>query len=306
MVTTVIAEDARRAGTQIQLSGGVALEAFPAPPADFDGLRASPAELRAFGLPQRPSAPEALRLWHETLRCARIEPGFRRLEDAAAEDFDVSSSTSAGVVAPRGGAKLQTVTGLLTIPNVYPPSGALDGVWYSASTWIGTSRNDGAFKLGVQARVMTSFGSVLRQFVPFWELTGAGLFQVLGLAVAAGDVVSCAMELDAATASARLSMDNLTSRAGTAFTVRAASGSSLPDLQCNWLVEALKINSPDVALAQFGRVHFEVAFASAAGPSPVEPGSGSLISLFQGGKERAHAWLPGGTRVTVAYGSNPF
>jgi Peptidase A4 family len=283
--------------------GGGTIRALPAPPSDFDPSRASAKELRAHGLPARPDDPQKLDLWQEIVRCKRIEPVFRWLgEGRGAAPLTLSSTIVAGVIAPPSGSYLGKVEASWTVPNVYPPAGAVDGTWYSASTWIGLSDNASQLKAGVQCRVVSSFGSVARQFFPFWEWSALGKVQVISLSVMPGDLVYGTLSIDAST-SAIITLFNLTAGTNTGFEV--ALGSRLPNELANWLVEALAINSPNVALARFGRVYFDNATSFAAAGAEIPAGTGDVVDMFASGAEIAYGRILGPRMVYAAYGPDP-
>lgn len=293
----------------LQLPEGGTIRTFPPPASGFDPLQASDEELLAHGFPGRPAEERLLGPWQQVLRCKRIEPIFRRLESPGPDrpegvKTSGSSSRLSGLVTPPGGNLMKDVQARWLVPSVYPPYAAVDGIWYSASSWIGFS-GDLEFKCGVQCRVVSTFGTLARQFFPFWEWELWGLFQVVSLSVSPGDQVSCAISLDKSFTSATVYLSNVTAGTGVSFTVSPGRG-PLPTLQCRWAVEALKINSPDVALARFGTVYFDGANSINSLGTPFAAGSGSVTDMFASGRQVAHAGIANPYLVWTQFGPSHF
>ena len=124
------------------------------------------------------------------------------------------------VHAPAGDS-FKWIEGEWTVPNAFPPSGAADGVWYSASTWIGIDGIDGSgdvLQAGCDSDVMTSGGTIQRQLNPWWEWYPAGSFWISNLPVAQGDTMDGLICVDTgSTNSATIYLLNITSRVGASF-----------------------------------------------------------------------------------------
>jgi Peptidase A4 family len=145
----------KRGGTMavVQLPGGGKVLTFAPPKSGFNPLKADESELLRHGFPRRPvEDPALLKRWERAMsRPFRvIVPQFRRLDykkhhlraagrpsaERAVHGTETSSVWSGGVVYAPAGTTMKWVEGNWTVPNGYPPAGATDGVWYSASSWI--------------------------------------------------------------------------------------------------------------------------------------------------------------------------
>ena len=105
---------------------------------------------------------------------------------------EVTDIWSGAVVHAPAGDSFKWIEGEWTVPNAFPPSGAADGIWYSASTWIGIDGIDGSgdvLQAGCDSDVMTSGGTIQRQLNPWWEWYPAGSFWISNLPVAQGDTM---------------------------------------------------------------------------------------------------------------------
>jgi Peptidase A4 family len=294
-------------GGVIELPSGGAIRTFPPPPPGFDPLQASDGDLQAYGFPSRPVEGQPLELWQQVLQCRRIEPVFRRLggESSAAEmGLTLISTNVSGVTARPERSAMKSVQSVWNIPNVYPPASAVDGLWYSASVGTGFHDHRGFFKAGVQCRVITTFGTVARQVFPFWEWPLDGSFQVVSLAVMPGDVMFCVIVLGSSATSADILLANVTAGTSVSFTVSSGKA-QFPTTLCSWLVEALKINSPDVLLARYGTVSFNSAFGNDTLGAPVPAGSGNTVDMYNAGKQIAVGWTLHPNLVGTTYGPRP-
>ena len=188
----------------IELPGGVTIRTFAPPPDGFNPVKADARALLAHGYPSRPEDPAMLERWERVLSrpIQLIQPVFRsmpykrrRLPQVTAQVTHGTESTdiwSGAVVHAPAGDSFKWIEGEWTVPNAFPPSGAADGVWYSASTWIGIDGIDGSgdvLQAGCDSDVMTSGGTIQRQLNPWWEWYPAGSFWISNLPVAQGDTM---------------------------------------------------------------------------------------------------------------------
>jgi Peptidase A4 family len=124
---------------------------FPAPPKDFNLLKASTDELHSYGFPHRPdpkSMPQAARLWLHIMSRIRkfVPPQFgeadkivhgpdRNMRPIPTSDGQVFGASGwSGLVVTDTPPYLQ-VWGTWTVPSVQVPPG-MNGTFYS-STWVG-------------------------------------------------------------------------------------------------------------------------------------------------------------------------
>jgi hypothetical protein len=117
--------------------------------------------------------------------------------------------------------------------------------------------------------------------------------------------VLCSIVQDGAAAAASIILINVTAGTSVSFTVTPGR-SRLPTEQCNWAVEALKINSPDVALARFGAVYFDGAYGNNTLGTTFPAGSGNTIDMYAAGRQIAYGRVAAPYTVVSTYGPNPF
>jgi hypothetical protein len=287
----------------MQLPGGGKVLTFTLPPHGFDPLKAGVEELRSHGLPRRPDEnPELLKRWKRAVSRVShvIVPQFRRMDykkhnlrgarlpagRTAAHGTEQSTVWSGGVVYAPAGTTMKWVEGHWTVPNVYPPKGATDGVWYSVSSWIGLD-GDGSndvLQAGCDSDVMTSGGVVSRQFNPWWEWYPAGSFWISNFAVSPGDELSCLICIDDnSTTAGQIFLTNVTSGVALSFAPTAPAGVSLRGNCAEWVVEALEIDTNVPELGKYGEVVFDDANAATVSGVNLQPSSGNTINMIDSG-----------------------
>jgi hypothetical protein len=171
------------------------------------------------------------------------------------------------------------------MPNSSPPPGAVDGVWYSASTWIGIDGDDGSgdvFQAGCDADVMISGGVIQRQFNPWWEWYPAGSYWISSIPVSAGDEVTCLVCAHASDDSGFAFLSNMTNGVGSFFSATAPTGVVLQGNCAEWIVEALEIDTSTPELAEYTTVEFTECNAGTFGGVTVQGGTGDTINMVDG------------------------
>lgn len=278
-----------------ELPGGVTVRTFSTPPDSFDPVKADDQALLAYGYPSRPADPELLHRWERVLSggIRLIQPTFRsmpyrrrRLPKAtagAAHNTENTGIWSGAVVYAPDGDGFKWIEGEWTVPNAYPPPGATDGVWYSASTWIGIDGIGGSgdvLQAGCDSDVMTSGGAIQRQLSPWWEWYPAGSFWISNLPVAQGDTLDGLICVDAgSTTSATIFLLNVTSGVGANFRATAPRDVSLAGNCAEWVVERLEIDTGTPELARYGDVYFAAANAGTVANTLLNAGSGNVINM---------------------------
>ena len=301
----------------IELPGGVTIRTFSQPPDGFDPVRADDRALLAYGYPGRPENPAMLERWERVLSTPiqLIQPTFRsmpykrrRLPEATARVEHGTESTdiwSGAVVHAPAGDSFKWIEGEWTVPNAFPPSGAVDGVWYSASTWIGIDGIDGSgdvLQAGCDSDVMTSGGTVQRQLNPWWEWFPAGSFWISNLPVAQGDTMDGLICVDTgSTTSATIYLLNITSRVGASFRATAPTGTTLAGNSAEWVVERLEIDTNAPELARYGDVYFAAAYAGTAAGAQMDASAGNVINMVDSGYTISTGQIEAPALVQVRY-----
>lgn len=311
----------------LELTSGVKVRTFSEPPQGFDPINATPRELIAHGYPRRPEDPAMLKRWEEVLsrRIQFIQPTFRTMdykrrrlpkmtrsagvEDGKGHGVETADIWSGAVVhAPRGDS-FTWIEGTWTVPNAFAPVHASNGVWYSASTWIGIDGIDGSgdvLQAGCDSDVMQFnwfLGTyVQRQLNPWWEWFPAGSYWISNFAIAQGDTVNCLICVTAgSTTEATIWFYNLTSGIAAHFTATAPSGTALVGNSAEWVVERLSIDTNAPELARYGEMYFDECHAGTANRNLVNPGSGNTINMVDGGSVISSGSIENDTLVQVKY-----
>jgi Peptidase A4 family len=282
-----------------KLPGGVTIRTFSSPPDGFDPVQADDRALLAYGYPGRPKDPELLERWERVLsgRVRLIQPTFRampykrrrlpKVTAGAAHGTETTDIWSGAVVHAPAGDSFTWVEGEWTVPNAFPPPHAVDGVWYSASTWIGIDGIDGSgdvLQAGCDSDVMTSGGTIQRQLNPWWEWYPAGSFWISNLPVAQGDTMDGVICVDAgSTTTATIYLLNVTSGVGASFRATAPSRTSLVGNCAEWVVERLEIDTNTPELARYGDVYFAAANAGTVANALLNAGDGNVIDMVDSG-----------------------
>jgi len=291
----------RRGMNTRELPGGVTVHTFSPPPDGFDPVKAEEKELLAYGYPSRPQDPALAERWERVLsRPVRlIQPAFRsmpykrrvlpKVTAGTIHDGQFSSNWSGAVVYAPGGDTFKWIEGEWTVPNAFPPPDAVDGAWYSASTWIGI---DGAgsgdvLQAGCDSDVLTSGGVIQRQLSPWWEWFPAQSYWITNLPVAQGDTMDCLICVDPeSTTAASIFMLNVTSGVGASFRATAPDGVSLTGNSAEWVVEKLSFDQDaPVELARYGDMYFSAANAGTVAGTAMNAGAGNILTMTDTGDE---------------------
>jgi len=219
-----------------------------------------------------------------------VEPAFeplpRRLP--AAPDIENTSIWAGAQVSAPAGDPLRWVEGTWNVPNVYPPADAEDGLWYSASTWVGLDRIGSPsgipdiIQAGCDSNAMRSGGQIQRQVKPWWEWFTGDTFWITTFAVSQGDTLSCLICMEpGSTDQALITLYNVTSNIAVRFEItRPPQVVPFTGSSAEWIVEAFQINDSFVPVARFGEVFFDNAYAGTLGNALLGPGSGNTINML--------------------------
>jgi hypothetical protein len=278
---------------------GVIITTHPAPPPAFKVENATEADRALYGLPRFTAASHRLQaLWLDKVRNLRfVEPQFKprdrkrkRLPGIKlGHGTENSDIWSGGVAFPASGDKIWDVNGTWNIPKATLPAGAQDGIWYTASSWIGIDGDDGSgdvLQAGCDADVMISGGNTQYQFNPWWEWFPAGSFWITNMPTSAGDEYFCWIQCipllaGSPTANAALIfLGNTTKGFVMPFAATAPANVSLSGNCAEWIVEALETgpnNEPE--LAQYTPVFFNECAAVTVQDKVILPNSGNTINM---------------------------
>jgi hypothetical protein len=282
-----------------KLASGVTVRTFKLPPSGFNPLEAEDRELVLYGFPARPTEDaQMFQRWKTALSqpIHLVEPWFRpmmhkqrrlprrtRAPKNGAESFDIWSGVA--IHAPAGDS-FRWVEGTFTVPNAFPPVHPQDGVWYSASTWVGIDGIDPSkdvLQAGCDCDVIMHAGSLQRQVTPWWEWYPAETYWIGSIALSPGDTVHCLIWVKVgSTTEATILLNNLTSGIGASFEVTAPTGVALSGNCAEWVVERLQFDTNAPQLARYGEVYFEEAYAGTINGTTLQGGSGNVIQMVDG------------------------
>jgi hypothetical protein len=229
--------------------------AFPAPPAGFDPLKASPRQLVQYGLPQPPdpkAMPEQYEFWLQVMRTplVHVTPSFTPHPEVR---FDTDSNWS-GTALTGPANSLGMVQGEWVVPSV---SGARVGS--KSATWVGI---DGYGNSQVEQEGTAQEASATGTHYYAWFELCPQPSNTTNLHVKAGQTIYSYVKTNASTT--YFYMLNLTTRNYLSFSV---AGGCLCQ-SAEWIAERpADANGTDYLLARFGKdvITGEIAGTSSTG-----------------------------------------
>jgi hypothetical protein len=311
------------------------VKAFPRPPANFNPMYATEEELNAYGLPARPTDPEAFPIWDMVAGSAdqRIIPQFgtSRIKHTPAQPAQGERLQSGVMAGPVQGIVSTNWSGLaiintneqnpLPFTNLYgswiipgaqiPPGESCPtnapGNGFYGSDWIGI---DGAFVNGnlVQTGTDTfiecngTAGVVVT--MPWWEWIPNAETPITNFGVNPGDGMFGVIRLIDST-HANIFLEDLTTGSSVSFQVTAPPGARVAGQTVEWIHEAVQVGGQISVLPAFGTAVFSVAWSNVPNIiKPLPPGNGNAttlqINLSQNNKTLATAWFGGGASTWIA------
>jgi hypothetical protein len=280
----------------LKFPGGLEVKTFTPPPEGFDFEKASEADLERYGIPKFPTkAPQQRFL--EALKGKRIlEPQFKprdrrtRLPVLKREHgVETSGNWSGGIVHNPSGDKIWDVSANWRLPTPSLPSGAKNGILYTASSWVGLDGADGSgdvLQAGCDADVSTSGGQPQLQFNPWWEWYPAGSFWITNMPAKAGDELFCWVQCIPLLAGASnpnsglILLANNTQPFVIFFFATAPAGVALQGNCAEWILEGLETGPNNaVELAKYTTVKFTNCAAVTVKDKVLYPNSGDTIDM---------------------------
>jgi hypothetical protein len=202
----------------------------------------------------------------------RTEPSKDKKLLGPSPDQKAESLVWSGFVAFRETqeAAINSVEGVWVVPNCYPPKDAVEGQWYTCSSWIGidgdTNSKDGStdiLQVGVDSDVMQFAGVVTRWVCAWWEWFPGGSNWIPAFPISPGDTLDVVVAMKKGSKTeATIYLHNRTSGAATSIPITAPAGTELTGNCAEWIVE--KANLPATAsreFASYGEVCFDQAKA---------------------------------------------
>ena len=181
------------------------------------------------------------------------------------------------------------------------PAGALAGVAYVASTWVGIDGDQTSgdiVQAGCDATVTMTPGGPQPRYSVWYEWFPGNTSFIDGLTVSAGDILDVQIGVaEASLAGASILVTNRTTGQSRPVGVSVPNGSSFVGNCAEWIVEA---NGDLGPLAQYSPVSFSDCFAGLRGGAALSAGSGNAINMVAGGAILS-AGAVAGTTVDVIY-----
>ena len=272
---------------------------FPRPPAGFNPVGASSAELRRHGYPARPDLqlhPDRYQQWERAMSRIKtvIEPRFAFMPWIARPKLiepppwppqpALSYNQAGAVVVCAANDAIEAVTGEWTVPHLATPDPAPGA--YMCDTWVGI---DG---WGRDTQHILRVGTT-QAIAPAWDFAATyGWYQlapgphvvITNVPFSAGDVMYTIIDTI---------HDPVAVGLGTVSGAYMGFGLTVPDEgrpllgSAEWILEvpngaALEMDGDNVAsfqLADYGAVFYASSFAETYGDALVLPGDGDLITM---------------------------
>jgi Peptidase A4 family len=296
----------------ITLEKDLAVRTFETPPRGFDLLKASPADLKRFGLPAIPEDARQKARYQQVVRQLGerlnfITPTMRRNVDRfhgprkrlPSAGTETSPNWSGGIVFAPAGKAFQWVEADWVVPNVDAPT---ENMWYYSSNWIGID-GDGSndvCQIGFECEAFRSGSSVTTQIYPWWEWYPESEVQITNFAVQPGDMVTaliCTSGAGATSATAYLT--NRTTGLSINFSFSAPAGTQLVGNCAEWIVEAPTVGGAQSTIADYGEVFF--SSCDCWDGDTVDGGTGDNINLDAGGTTLSQGTLITPTIIQCQY-----
>ena len=200
-----------------------------------------------------------------------INPDFHELKYRSRKRQAVITQDWSGAAVCRDDKKKSIVAVEATwrVPTSSPPKDFIEGVWYTASSWIGID-GDGEkgdmsvdiLQAGVDSDVMSYGGTLAWWTGVWWQWVPGNTIYVTNFPVSPGDTIHCviARAKDSQT-NAAISLHNKTNGIAASFPVQAPAGTVLVGNCAEWIVEKVELVTQTRALANHGAIYFDGAIA---------------------------------------------
>jgi hypothetical protein len=272
--------------------------AFTQPPAGFDPLTASPADLDRYGYPQRPAAdesPKAFATWAMVTNPAlkRVVPQLERtniyhrpaagLVTKGAKKWE--SSNWSGYAVTQKSPLLTSVTGAWTVPPVQQAFGTCDGGWDYSSEWVGIDgfNNSELFQAGSEADAFCSGGETATNYDPWVEwLPESEIILTGAVPVVPGDylivTVTATNWSHGESSNGTLLFTDVTQQwqVSAAYTAASLGGTFVVGKSAEWIVERPEVGGSFATLANYIADPWFAASAKDLGNKTHLPGSPKL------------------------------
>jgi Peptidase A4 family len=290
---------------------------FSLPPAGFDPRSASPAELRRYGIPQRPEAsarPELAALWDKIFsrKLTYIAPRFQPLKELVPgiksrgplrqEATTVTHPFwSGGVVHSASGQAFTWVLGQWNVPDVQPPpTNTGQGEFYSFA-WIGIDGNSDVTQMGtIQYVTSDGHGKVSRSCYAVYEWFPNDWTTISNFQVNFGDTLIGLICLESTT-DAWANLVNVTTGVHVSFSFSAPGTTTSLENQIEWVMEHPGVTGESPQLPNFGEIYFDSAIGGGPNNFLANAGPDTVINMAENNVTVATTSVETPTLIKIAY-----
>ncbi len=250
--------------------------AYPQPPAGFDPLAASDADLAQYGFPPRPDewdAPDAYAHWQKMVSTPQKRLKHPLLQQTTihnraattlseSETVDngslaVTSSNWSGYadVGAAGTFKLNNaaIYSEYIVPIAQQPFGVCTGSWDYSSQWVGFDGfNSGdVLQAGTEVDAYCSGSTKSTFYGPWYEWYPYAETRITNLTVAPGNVMGVEVWYTTATPSGHAYLINYSTNTSVSVAFSPPSGTTFIGNSAEWIVEAPTVNGGLAALTNY-------------------------------------------------------
>jgi Peptidase A4 family len=273
------------------------------PPANFDPVRASDAQLEAYGFPPRPdaaAAPGEYAVWKSvvTLPAKRITPQLQAttIANGPAKITAVSQGATAyGVTSPNWSgyaindtnnpfaAPKTYVYGSYIVPTAQQAFGTCSSTEVYSSQWIGIDglNSSDVFQAGSEADATCSGGVTNAYYAPWYEWYPNSEVRITNFPISPGDLISLYI-WNTSTTKGDFYMVDQTTNSYTTLSFKAPHGTTLQGNSVEWILEQPQVGGSLSSLTNYVTDPWYYCHAKISGGATYSPGSaptGQLYSL---------------------------
>jgi hypothetical protein len=282
------------------------------PPANFDPLSASDAQLAQFGFPPRPdaaAAPDRYAVWkklvtapqrrvapaleHTTIHNGRARrvaprggaPGLaRNARSGIANDAaSVTTMNWSGYAVVDGANPFQsgtTVYGEWVVPVAQQAAGSCTGAWSYSSAWVGIDgfTSSDVLQAGIEVDALCSNNSTMAFYSAWYEWYPDVETRITNLPIAPGNIIGVEVWNTSPT-QGNAYIVNYTTQQSVSLAFNAPAGTSLVGDSVEWIVERPEVNGSFADLTHYVAEPFNFCHA-AAGAGTYTPGSSPSGTAF--------------------------
>lgn len=288
----------------------------PLPSAPFDPRSASPAELRRYGLPQRPDAsirPELAALWDEVFshELTYITPTFQPVEvllpgieapHGPLRDVEMTVTNdhwSGCVVHAPSGQTFTWVLGQWNVPDVQPPTTG-SGKWYSFA-WIGIDGISDVTQIGtIQYVSRDGDGQISKKCYAVHEWWTDTWIAIDNFPVNFGDTMIGLICMESTT-EAWANLINVTTGAHISFDFSAPANTTSQENQIEWVMEHPGVTDESPQLPNFGEIYFDSAMGGRGLDFLADAGTDTVINMVEDNVTVATTTVETPTLIKIAY-----